>query len=73
MPYSRGKPQKISARRSSDEGAVRPNGIPFFQMKSVESDSKSGREKEGNKERTEISQEMGKGRDSLALYEIVVA
>ena len=42
-------------------------------MKSVESDSKSGREKEGNKERTEISQEMGKRRDLLALYEIVAA
>ena len=39
-----------------DEGAVRPviasNGVPFIQIKSVGSHSTSGREKEGNKERT---------------------
>ena len=33
LPYSRGKVQKSSARRPSDEGAVRPviasNGCPF--------------------------------------------
>ena len=56
MPYSRGKPQKTSARRPSDEGAVQPvivsNGVPFLQMRSVGSHSTSGREKEGNKERT---------------------
>ena len=48
-PYSRGKPQKTSARTSSDEGAVRPvigsNGVPFSQMRSVGSHSTSGREK----------------------------
>ena len=37
-----------------DEGAVRPviasNGVPFLQMRSVGSHSKSGREKEGNNE-----------------------
>ena len=50
-----GKPRKTSARRPSDEGAVRPviasNGVPFLQMRSVGSHSASGREKEGNKER----------------------
>ena len=58
LPYSRGKPQKTSARRPYDEGAVRPviasNGVPFLQMRSVGSHSTSGREKEGNKERTGI-------------------
>ena len=48
-------PRKTSARRPSDEGAVRPviasNGVPFLQMRSVESHNTSGREKEGNKER----------------------
>ena len=47
-------PRKPSARRSSDEGSVRPviasNGVPFLQMRSVGSHSKSGREKEGNKD-----------------------
>ena len=56
LPYSRGKPQKTSARRPSDEGAVRPviasNGSPFLQMRSVGSHSTSRREKEGIKERT---------------------
>ena len=56
LPYSRGKPQKTTARRPSDEGAVGPviasNGVPFLQMRSVGSHSTSGREKEGNKERT---------------------
>ena len=55
-PYSRGKPQKTSARRPSDEGAMRPviasNGVPYLQMRSVGSHSTSGREKEGIKERT---------------------
>ena len=50
------KPQNTSARRPSDEGAVRPviasNGVNFLQMRSVGSHSTSGREKEGNKERT---------------------
>ena len=36
VPYSRGKPQKTSAGRPSDEGAVRSviasNGVPFLQM-----------------------------------------
>ena len=54
LPYSRGKPQKTSARRPSDEGAVRPaiasNGVPFLQMRSVGTNSTSGREKEGEKE-----------------------
>ena len=58
MPYSRGKPQKTSARRQSDEGAVRPviasNGVPFLQMRSVGSYSTSEREMEGIKERTEV-------------------
>ena len=39
LPYSRGKPLKTSARRSSDEGAVRPfiasNGVSFLQMRPV--------------------------------------
>ena len=51
-----GNPQKTSARRPSDEGAVRPvigsNGFPFLQMRSIGSHSTSGREKEGNEERT---------------------
>ena len=55
LPYSWGKPQKTSARRPSDEGAVRPviasNGAPFLQMRSVGSHSTSGWEKEGIKER----------------------
>ena len=46
--------RKTSARRRSDEGAVRPviasNKDPFLQMRSVGSHSKSGREKEGKKE-----------------------
>ena len=54
LPYSRGNPQKTSARRPSDEGAVRPviasNGVPFLQTRSVGSHSTSGREKEGKKE-----------------------
>ena len=49
------QPRKTSARRPSDEGAVRPviasNEVPFFQMRSVGSHSTSGREKEGIKER----------------------
>ena len=53
LPYSRGKPQKTSARRPSNEGAVRPvitsNEVPFLQMRSVGSHSTSGREKEGIK------------------------
>ena len=44
--------------RESDEGAVRPviasNGVPFLQMRSVGSHSRSGREKEGNKERARV-------------------
>ena len=56
LPYSREKPQKPSARRPSDEGAVQPviasNGVPFLQRRWVGSNSTSGREKEGNKERT---------------------
>ena len=55
LPYSQGNPQKTSARRPSDEVAVRPviasNGVPFLKMRSVGSHSTSGREKEGNKER----------------------
>ena len=51
--YSREKPQKTSARRPSDERAVRPdiasNGVPFLQLKSVGWHSTSGREKEGRK------------------------
>ena len=51
------KSQKTSASIPSDEGAVRPviasNGIPFLQIRSVGSHSMTGREKEGNKERTE--------------------
>ena len=50
LPYSRGKPQKTSARRPTDEGAVRPviasNGVPFPQMRSVGSHCTSEREKE---------------------------
>ena len=50
-----GKPQKTSARRPSDEGAVRPviatNEVPFLQILSVGSHSTSGRETEGMKER----------------------
>ena len=50
------KPQKTSARRPPDEGAVRPvialNGVPFLQMRSIGSHSMSRRGKEGNKERT---------------------
>ena len=46
-------------RRPCDEGAVRPfiasNGVPFLQMGSVGSHSTSGRETEGNKERTGVS------------------
>ena len=53
LSYSRGKPQKTSARRSSDEDAVRPviasNGIPFLEIRSVGSHSTSGRDKEGKK------------------------
>ena len=49
------KTQKTSARRPSHEGAVRPaiasNGVPFLQMRSVGSQSTSGRGKQGNKER----------------------
>ena len=49
------QPMKTSARRSSDDGAVRPliasNGVPFLQMRLVGSHSTSGREKEGSKER----------------------
>ena len=60
MPYGRGKFPKISARRPSDEVAVRPviasNGVPFFQMRSVGSHSKSGKEKEGNKEKSDSRQ-----------------
>ena len=36
LPYSRGKPQKTLARRSSHKGAVRPviasNGVHFLQI-----------------------------------------
>ena len=53
--YSRGKSQKTSTKRPSDEGAVRPvipsNGVPFLQMRSVGSHT-SEREKEEIKERT---------------------
>ena len=56
LPYNWGNSQKTSARRQSDEGAVRPaivsNGVPFLQMRSVGSQSTSGRVKEGIKERT---------------------
>ena len=49
LPYSRGKPQKTLARRSSHKGAVRPviasNGVHFLQMRSVGSHSTSGRER----------------------------
>ena len=49
------KPQDISVRKTSDEGAVRPvivsNEVPFLQMRPVGSHSTSEREKEGNKER----------------------
>ena len=55
-------PQKTSARRPSDEGAVRPviasNGVPFLQMRSVGSHSTSGREKEGKNERIGVSNEI---------------
>ena len=49
--YSRGNPQKTSARRSSDEEVVRPvtasNGVPFLQMRSVGSHARQeGRRKE---------------------------
>ena len=53
LPYSRGKPQKTSARIPSDERAVRSviasSGVPFLQMRSVGSHSTLGREKKGNK------------------------
>jgi hypothetical protein len=55
LPYSQEKPQKSSARRLSDEGAVQPvitsNGVPFLQMRSIGSHSLSGREKKGKKVR----------------------
>jgi hypothetical protein len=48
------KTRKTSARKPSDERAVRPvitsNGVPFLQMRSIGSHSTSGREKEGKKE-----------------------
>ena len=48
------KPRKTSARRPSNEGAVRPviasNGVPLLQMRSEWSHSTSGREKEGIRE-----------------------
>ena len=51
-----GKPRKTSARRPSDEGAVRiviaSNGVPFLQIRSVGSQRTSRREEEGKKERT---------------------
>ena len=44
------KLRKTSARTPSNEGVMRPviasNGVPFLQMRSVESYSTSGREKE---------------------------
>ena len=53
------KTRKTSARKPSDERAVRQviasNGVPFLQMRSVGSHSTSGREMEVNKERTSLS------------------
>ena len=51
LRYSRGNPQKTSARRPSDEGVVRPviasNGVHSHQMRSVGSHSTSGSQKDG--------------------------
>ena len=69
LPYSRGKPQKTSSRRLSDEGAVRPviasNGVPFLQIRLVGSHSTLGREKKGIKERTGWDYSVPKGTKSL--------
>jgi hypothetical protein len=50
------KTPETSARRPSDEGAVRPviasNGVLYLKMRSLGSHSTSGREKDGKKERT---------------------
>ena len=52
--------------------AVRPviasNGVPFLQMRSVGSHSMSGREKEGNKERTGL----GISRKEGMLYNVEI-
>ena len=52
-PYINEGPHKTSARRPSDEGAVRlviaSNRVSFLQMRTVGSHSTSGREKEGIK------------------------
>ena len=51
LPYSWGKPRKTSARRPSDEWAVRPviasNVVAYLQMRSEGLHSKSGWVKEG--------------------------
>jgi hypothetical protein len=76
LPYSRRKPQKTSARRSSDKGAVRSdiasNGVPFLQMRSVGSHSTSEREMEGNKERT-VEGQVRLGCFGEAFYHVLVA
>ena len=76
LPYSRGKPQKTTARRPSDEGAVGPviasNGVLFLQMRSVGSHSTSEREMEGNKERT-VEGQVRLGCFGEAFYHVLVA
>ena len=76
LPYNWGNRRKTSARRPSDERAVRPfiasNWVPYLQMRSVESDSRSGMEKEGKKEirkggRYVVHGAVGCGQKSLKL------
>ena len=49
-PYRRGKTRKNSTRRPSDEWAS--HEVPYLQMRSVGSQSTSGKDKEGKRERT---------------------
>ena len=67
-------PRKPSAKRPSDEGAVRPviisNGVHFVQMRLVGLHSTSGREKEGIGIVGSDSYMKGEGRDWDSRYNL---
>ena len=69
------KDPKTSARRAFDEGAVRlviaSNGVPFLQMRSVESYSTSGMEKKGKMERIGSVNNISESQNTIKIIRFI--